>query len=182
MSHFSLARPRDGDTKKFQSKKKQRCKSAESSSSSSSDATSPILINLHQKFTCDGELTSKVIGETSCRKQEDISASYVAVAAIDFGTTYSGYAYAFTRDPDNVHLMNQRATGHYRSGYGFQQPTVLLLNRRGELHSFGYEAQDFYHDLDERDSNNFLFFEKFKMELHSRQVSEIGTLTFYIVS
>ena len=29
------------------------------------------------------------------------------VVAIDFGTTYSGYAYSFTHDPDNVHIMRK---------------------------------------------------------------------------
>ncbi|KFM82148.1 Heat shock protein 12A, partial [Stegodyphus mimosarum] len=30
---------------------------------------------------------------------------YFVVVAIDFGTTYSGYAFSFTRDPDNIHMM-----------------------------------------------------------------------------
>ena len=97
---------------------------------------------------------------------------YTAVAAIDFGTTYSGYAYAFMKDPSNIHLMNQRSM-RARRGYGTQQPTALLLNERGEFHSFGYAAQEYYHDLDEREAAKWLYFEKFKMELHSRQVRSL---------
>lgn len=32
---------------------------------------------------------------------------YFVVVAIDFGTTYSGYAFSFTRDPDNIHMMKK---------------------------------------------------------------------------
>ena len=104
--------------------------------------------------------------------------SYIAVAAIDFGTTYSGYAYAFTTDPSNIHVMDQRLAGHRSSGYGTQQPTALLLTDEREFHSFGYEAQEYYHDMDENESMSWLYFEKFKMELHTRKVCK--NITFLI--
>lgn len=97
--------------------------------------------------------------------------STVAVVAIDFGTTYSGYAYAFTQDSTStVHMME---IPRYL-GRGSQQPTALLLTEEGDFHSFGYEAQEYYHDMDEDDSKNWFYFEKFKMELHSREVSFIN--------
>ena len=94
------------------------------------------------------------------------------VVAIDFGTTYSGYAYAFTNNPEAIHLMRRSDPGQY--GYGtvsYKTPTILLLNERGGFHSFGYEAREAYHDLDEAESRKWLYFEKFKMELHSRKVN-----------
>ena len=33
--------------------------------------------------------------------------SHSVVVAIDFGTTYSGYAYSFTHDPENTHIMRK---------------------------------------------------------------------------
>ena len=33
--------------------------------------------------------------------------SYTVVVAIDFGTTFSGYAYSFTHDPENIHIMRK---------------------------------------------------------------------------
>ena len=33
--------------------------------------------------------------------------SYSVVVAIDFGTTFSGYAYSFTHDPENIHIMRK---------------------------------------------------------------------------
>lgn len=31
----------------------------------------------------------------------------LVVVAIDFGTTYSGYAFAFAKDPDSIHVMRK---------------------------------------------------------------------------
>lgn len=107
------------------------------------------------------EEDSSLISQLSKEKRQ-----YMAVAAIDFGTTYSGYAYAFTRDPGTIHAMN-RARG---SGHHSQQPTVLLLTENGQFHSFGCEAQEFYRDIDESEALKWLYFEKFKMELHTREV------------
>ncbi|CAB4058838.1 unnamed protein product [Lepeophtheirus salmonis] len=41
------------------------------------------------------------------RKNETPQYSHSIVVAIDFGTAYSGYAYSFTRDPENVHIMRK---------------------------------------------------------------------------
>ena len=125
-----------------------------------------------QQLIRDDTVPSKVFNKTPAALATDkhrAGTYYTAVAAIDFGTTYSGYAYAFMKDPTNIHLMNQRSM-RTRRGYGTQQPTALLLNERGEFHSFGYAAQEYYHDLDEKEASKWLYFEKFKMELHSRQV------------
>jgi len=44
---------------------------------------------------------------TPLEVEETPQHSYFVVVAIDFGTTYSGYAYSFTHDPDNVHIMRK---------------------------------------------------------------------------
>ena len=111
--------------------------------------------------------------ETDCSETRS-STKYTAVVAIDFGTTYSGYAYAFTPADSlpKVQVMSHRLCSHRGDGkHGFQQPTVLLLTSEGQFHSFGYEAQQYYRDMDEYDAPNWMYFEKFKMELHSRKVS-----------
>ena len=100
------------------------------------------------------------------------SANAKVVVAIDFGTTYSGYAYAFTSTPDEIHLMRKvDPAGQFGSLMAHKNPTILLLNDKGGFHSFGFDAREAYHDLDEVESRNWLYFEKFKMELHSRRVS-----------
>ncbi|KAM9324881.1 heat shock 70 kDa protein 12A [Gastrophryne carolinensis] len=46
-------------------------------------------------------------------------------------------------------------------------PTTMLLMPDRKFHSFGFAARDFYHDLDPSESRHWLYFEKFKMKLHS---------------
>ena len=91
------------------------------------------------------------------------------VVAIDFGTTYSGYAYAFTSSPDEIHLMRRPEGGQFGT-MTHKIPTILLLNEKGAFHSFGYEARETYLDLNEEEAQKWFYFEKFKMELHSRKV------------
>lgn len=50
-------------------------------------------------------------------------------------------------------------------------PTCLLLTPEGIFHSFGYTARDYYHDLDPEEARDWLYFEKFKMKIHSATVS-----------
>ncbi|KAB7507452.1 hypothetical protein Anas_00679, partial [Armadillidium nasatum] len=38
---------------------------------------------------------------------EEPPSVHFVVVAIDFGTTYSGYAFSFTRDPENIHMMKK---------------------------------------------------------------------------
>lgn len=55
-------------------------------------------------------------------------------------------------------------------------PTCLLLTPEGIFHSFGYTARDYYHDLDPEEARDWLYFEKFKMKIHSATVSLCGRL------
>lgn len=95
------------------------------------------------------------------------------VIAIDFGTTYSGYAYSLVTAQDDIFLMMRAQHGQY-GAINHKIPTILLLNEHGGFHSFGYEAREAYHDLDEMESKKWLYFEKFKMELHSRKVKVLA--------
>ena len=95
--------------------------------------------------------------------------NYFVVVAIDFGTTFSGYAFAFTRDPQSVHMM-RRWEGGDPGVTNQKTPTTLLLKPDGSFHSFGFGARDFYHDLEPEDAKKWMYFEKFKMSLHSNKV------------
>ncbi|XP_062612427.1 serine-rich adhesin for platelets-like [Saccostrea cucullata] len=88
------------------------------------------------------------------------------VVAIDFGTTYSGYAYSFTRDPSHVHLMRKWEGGD-PGVINEKTPTSILLTPEGQFHSFGYSARDNYHDLGKEEAKTWMYFEKFKMILHN---------------
>ena len=114
----------------------------------------------------------------SCVKSSASSSEekHYIVAAIDFGTTYSGYAFSFVRDSDSIHMMRKWEGGD--PGVSNQKtPTTLLLRPNGEFHSFGFGARDHYHDLEEVEAKKWYYFEKFKMSLHSSHVSAQATPT-----
>ncbi|XP_075705701.1 heat shock 70 kDa protein 12B-like, partial [Rhinoderma darwinii] len=94
------------------------------------------------------------------------SSRFIVVVAIDFGTTSSGYAFSFVKDPEAIHMMRKWEGGD--PGVAHQKtPTSLLLTPDKAFHSFGYTARDFYHDLDPEEARDWLYFEKFKMKIHS---------------
>ena len=62
------------------------------------------------------------------------------VAAIDFGTTFSGYAFAFKNSPDKIY-MNK----NWGESLGFQSyktPTCVLTGPDNEFVAFGHEAEE----------------------------------------
>ncbi|TKS92695.1 Heat shock 70 kDa protein 12B [Collichthys lucidus] len=84
----------------------------------------------------------------------------------DFGTTSSGYAFSFTQDSEAIHMMKRWEGGD--PGVANQKsPTCLLLTPDLRFHSFGFAARDFYHDLDPEEARHWLYFDKFKMKIHS---------------
>ncbi|XP_069468020.1 heat shock 70 kDa protein 12A [Ambystoma mexicanum] len=96
----------------------------------------------------------------------DEQPSFQVVVAIDFGTTSSGYAYSFAKEPECIHIMRRWEGGD--PGVSNQKtPTTILLTPDRKFHSFGFAARDFYHDLDPTECKQWLYFEKFKMTLHT---------------
>ncbi|XP_056017396.1 heat shock 70 kDa protein 12A-like [Ostrea edulis] len=88
------------------------------------------------------------------------------VAAIDFGTTYPGYAFSATSDWSKV------LTSNWTGGkvVTLKTPTALLLNSDKEFQAFGYEAEDQYLDLArDEEHEDYYFFHRFKMILHSEK-------------
>ncbi|XP_019623425.1 PREDICTED: heat shock 70 kDa protein 12A-like [Branchiostoma belcheri] len=92
--------------------------------------------------------------------------TYLMVAAIDFGTTYSGYAFSFMSSPDDI-IVNK----NWGADVGFQSyktPTSVLLSPEGELVAFGFEACAKYTTLlEENEDKDYYFFDRFKMRLHA---------------
>lgn len=98
--------------------------------------------------------------------EDAVEQLFLVVVAIDFGTTSSGYAYSFTKEPECIHVMRRWEGGD--PGVSNQKtPTTILLTPERKFHSFGYAARDYYHDLDPSESKHWLYFEKFKMKLHT---------------
>lgn len=54
--------------------------------------------------------------------------------------------------------------------YNQKTPTTILLTPEEKFHSFGYTARDYFHDLDPKEASSWLYFEHFKMMLHTNEV------------
>lgn len=80
------------------------------------------------------------------------STPWLVVCAIDFGTTYSGYAYSmradYERDPLNIASNPQWPQENMIT---FKTPTSILFDNSGNFHSFGYEAERKYAQIAEED-------------------------------
>ncbi|XP_052788875.1 heat shock 70 kDa protein 12A-like isoform X2 [Mya arenaria] len=101
------------------------------------------------------------------------SGSALVVAAIDFGTTYSGWAFSFKhefeRDPTKVSAKTWRG-GQLSSLKG---PTCVLIKPDGKtLETFGFEAEKRYTELAEEDAHKkWFYFRRFKMSLWNKVIN-----------
>ncbi|KAJ8302130.1 hypothetical protein KUTeg_021117 [Tegillarca granosa] len=77
------------------------------------------------------------------------SSDYLLVAAIDIGTTFSGFAFSFRHqyedDPTQI-CANTWAAGS-AALISLKTSTCALFKPDGTFHSFGYEAEDTYSEL-----------------------------------
>jgi molecular chaperone DnaK (HSP70) len=92
------------------------------------------------------------------------------VVALDFGTTYSGFAFWRKDNPSEI-TPGKWKTNATEVLESLKTPTSLLLNKDNELIEFGFEAERVFKELaeDEFDSD-YRFFSKFKMKLHRKKV------------
>ena len=93
------------------------------------------------------------------------------VAALEFGTTTSGYAfsfpYNFERDPLKINFHNWN-TG---TSLSVNTLTCLLLNKKKQCVAFGYKAENRYAELvDDEKQDDYYFFDRFTMSLHNNEV------------
>ncbi|XP_069129616.1 heat shock 70 kDa protein 12A-like isoform X1 [Argopecten irradians] len=99
------------------------------------------------------------------------SSGRLLVAAIDFGTTYSGYAFSFRHEFETDPLKVSASTwpAGSRALVSLKTPTTVLLDKNQTFHSFGYEAEDHYSQLAEDDDHTeWYYFRRFKMMLYGK--------------
>lgn len=102
-----------------------------------------------------------------------MAGKHVMVVAIDFGTTYSGYAFSlrsdFDKDPLKIKANQAWVAGH-KYHLSLKTPSTLLLDKAGKFIAFGYDAELRYNNiaLDET-QKDFLYFERFKMSLYNNE-------------
>lgn len=116
------------------------------------------------------------------------------VAAIDFGTSFSGYAFAIRvdkeKDSSTIYVPNW-----YASDAGlitFKIPTTVLLDKDEQFVDFGFEAEFTYAELLENGKHNeYFYFRHFQLMfnnlakskvqkyLNTRNWSEYKTISFF---
>lgn len=98
----------------------------------------------------------------------------MVVAAIDFGTFGSGFAFCtvadYKRDPNRISVHT------WNSGTDItnKATTTVLINLNGKgCMSFGYDAEREFVDLEPAEQKKHYLFRQFKMKLLSNPVSVI---------
>ena len=141
-----------------------------------------------QKQTDDERtMADKAVGEPHIRQGakelSPLQSKTVLISvAIDFGTTYSGYAYStlsdFKRDPLQMFANEAWTAATGQCLLSKNTPTCLLLSPEKEFLAFGYDAEDQFAELTEDDrQRDYYFFKRFKMRLHGEEVSCLHILT-----
>lgn len=86
------------------------------------------------------------------------------VAAIDIGTTFSGYTFA-TRNKTEKGVLKTYAH-HWRDSIGTRlsskTPTCVLLDKDEKLVDFGFDAENAYNELSENgEEEDYFYFRQF---------------------
>ncbi|XP_045204038.2 heat shock 70 kDa protein 12B-like [Mercenaria mercenaria] len=99
-----------------------------------------------------------------------MSEDVLLVGAVDFGTTYSGWAFSystdFEKDPTNSFVKHWQCGQHISE----KAPTCVLVNPDGTtVAAFGYEAENKYVELVTKGKHEeYYFFKRFKMALNKK--------------
>ena len=102
------------------------------------------------------------------------NSSYIAVVAIDFGTTYSGFAFAFNHKEGEGGIHMNKAWGNEQGFSNLKTPTSLLLRPDGQFDSFGFEADEKYANFFNGEDQEYMYFKRFKMTLHKSEVKSLS--------
>ena len=99
--------------------------------------------------------------------------NHIIIAAIDFGTTYSGYAFStldqLQKEPTKIFTVA------WNPGLGknvsTKTPTCVLFKPDKTFHSCGFKAEEKYTDLAfDGDHKEWFYFRRFKMILYDAMV------------
>lgn len=95
---------------------------------------------------------------------------YKVVVAIDFGTSFSGYAFAFNHHDGSEEIFMNKSWGSAQGYSTYKTPTCILLNPEKKFVKFGFEAAESYAELEDAKDKSFYCFDRFKMMLHGSEV------------
>lgn len=95
------------------------------------------------------------------------------VAAIDLGTCNTRMAFAFRPLSDRGSIDIVVMDAWENAPGDLMAPTTLLIDHRGKVTAYGYEAEETFRVLDEATAKTSYLFKNFKMILHQKQVRQV---------
>lgn len=116
------------------------------------------------------------------KKFYSVEEFWSVVVALDFGTTYSGYAF-WKKDTDPLDITSGKwKTGSKDVLESLKTPTSLLLNKENEVIEFGFEAEQIFKEL-VKDGNDkeYRFFRQFKMHFYLKKVPLIRMISIFLL-
>lgn len=107
---------------------------------------------------------------------------YSMVIAIDFGTSYSGYAFSYRKAKEIKDIVMNDNWGAEMASQFYKTPTsVKYDNSTGAFNSFGFEAEKKYFEQLEKskcEKDTPTLFRAFKMQLFNKQKVNISKYMF----
>ena len=133
------------------------------------DSNRPVVPTDSNRPVVSNESNRPVVPTGSSRNKDKLM-----VCAIDFGTTYSGYAYSMRSDP--MKIFCPQWTSRTSTLASYKTPTTVLLDREQKFVEFGYEAAKMYSEYVEEDkADDYFYFRRFKMMLYENTMKEVST-------
>ena len=88
-----------------------------------------------------------------------------AIIGLDFGTTYSGFAFARVDVPDDIRVEENWPAQLQAIGSVYQKTKTCVLYKGGKLVSWGWEAEMAASDMKQKEfkSSNTQLLERFKL-------------------
>ncbi|XP_052786827.1 heat shock 70 kDa protein 12B-like isoform X2 [Mya arenaria] len=121
--------------------------------------------NKQQKPTVHMLSSSNVQSRAKGLSSVGSNSKKLIVAAIDIGTSYSGYAYSSIDDFTFNPLKITTSTGQFM----YKAPTKILLTPDQAFYAFGFEAENKYVSLAEEEQHkDWFYFEDIKMQLNEK--------------
>lgn len=98
------------------------------------------------------------------------------MAAIDLGSTFSGYAFALRADVENDPLKSHIPRWQASNGslISSKTPSIVLLDNGAQLVAFGFEAESKYAELLENgQGEDYFYFPHFRMMLYGHVKTKV---------
>ena len=117
-------------------------------------------------------------GNSNEKDNEVSEKDFDVVAAIDFGTSYSGYGYSYKDTKEMVYLNGNFSRDSFISKF----PTAILFDDKENFVAFGDDAVDLYSKYAESEKEHkYMFFDQFKMTLYKKQVNIVYLLSYILL-